>query len=274
MFKPFSVIKTFNLSEVGVSSESDRLEKLYKEKIFISNGRCSAEELLAICQEILQGDVSLEVKAATYVVSVYKNIELSNEVVASKVMGDKLLESLELASFSIVDNSRLGVREDPVQLYISVLTAQWHLMVYLKESPLPYLERMFEFSNLIKTIKPSYTQNIGNAALLLAYCFFEMGAIAKCKSIIFGAYGFFLRAVCSQGSGNMPTSSHFGDIMKMGRAVQSLLAGNEWILGHRKREALWSKNKVIRYASRVDVDGCEVFLKNFSDFIDSLSVKN
>lgn len=208
--------------------------------------------------------LKIEYRISSLVVYVYKCIEKrdASGVQEAVAYGADLFGILK--DTSAIDSK--GIREDPAQVALSYYTAMWHASVFLRDSPVRYLEKIREMVNGQKLIKATYAQNVGRALLLLSYVYFVNGEGDKARGVIFDFYKYFISFFSFLSPESPVGSSHFGDVAKCTNALQCSLAGLEWIDKKRCRKNLWNAGKVFQLTSRVGEGG---FKKKFVDMFSS-----
>lgn len=223
------------------------------------------DELKSLAKSFFYSEnLKIEYRISSLVVFVYKCIEARDVGGAQEAWayGDELINILKDTS----PINKKGVREDPAQVALSYYTAMWHASVFLKDSPVRYLEKIREMVNGTNLIKASYAQNVGRALLLLSYVYFVNGSEDKARSVIYDFYKYFVSLFSFLNPASPVGSSHFGDVAKCTNALQCALAGLEWIDKKRYRKNLWNTGRIFNLTSRVDEVG---FKKKFLGFFSS-----
>lgn len=243
---------------------------LYREKLF-SESKRPIEQVdkaaLGLCLAKSE-KLCIAYRAASFVVFSYKCIE-ENQV---KALEESffLMHDLESMVFKKIDFSKdfEGVRDDLRQIYLSLLTVRWHAEIFLGIDPLGTLEKVVEFSELVVSSRNFITlsQNVGRAALVYAYILFLQERFEKSKQVVDALWLFYCDSVKSLEGLKIPSSSHFGDLHRLGVIFQSAAAGYEWMREERKRENLWCEKKVMQLSSRVGLDPDGLFYSRFKSF--------
>lgn len=273
----FSSLPVFTQENIDFSRaiKAQEANGIYSRYLKDSNGRLESKKVISFCKKVLSSDVPLEVESCSLVVLLYKLIELDFiEAECWVDAGNNLIDELEKRELK--NNflySKCGIREDLVQVYFSLNTAMWHLMVFIGRDPSFYLEKIVNLSLELSLYKTSYSLNVGASYLLLAYLRFLNNKNGDVSSLARDSYQFFKNSVnqVSLDSGRgLPTSSHYGDLMSMMRSIQILLSGNEWVLDERERKDYWNDDEVMRCCSRVSLQEDSKFKVKFSNLFNSI----
>lgn len=232
---------------------------LYKKHIFHSKRGLGSREIKEICETILGADdLPLEVKASTYVVYLYKSLELMCGVEKSPVDRSLILSELKSNLLGMPEGELIekGVREDPYQLYLSIMTSGWHYdLIFNKERErvvqdiLDDLCFVFKYSSL----KPSYSLNTFSTLLMLSYYLYSNGRYQDQRELSIKALSLFSKTARNIETDGRVLSSHIGDISKAALSLECIQAGVEWIDEVRFRKNLWDPDYVVRVMSRVRV---------------------
>jgi len=231
----------------------------------IESRKVSREDQIKIAEAIVwSDDYNLCERANSVVIAIYKSLELDFYGKASEFR--KIAEDLaKKASIEAESNSEfLGIRNDPGQLYISLLAALRHIEILEYDYSFGSSKAMIDFMENDQLLAPSYSLNLGQGMLQLAYYHFSVGDHEGYLRLANLVYNYFSRSLNKSAVERLPSSSHFGDLMKMGNHIQILLAGVEWIKGTRKREKLFNEERIAKLTSRVAEEG---FLSIYKDYL-------
>lgn len=233
--------------------------ELYKKHIFHSRRNLSSSDVRDVCERILSSDqIDLNVKAATYSVYLYKSIEISCEISNVLDFRSDILASLgeKLASDNFSSLEKSGVREDPFQLFISVLTSGWHYGLFfladksdVVSDVIGRMDVVYKYGHL----KPSYSLNIFSTFLMVSYFLFKKGRFDEQLLIANRALDIFVRTVSKMQNQEDVASSHIGDLNKAILCMEAIQAGREWVDGVRFREDRWEADYVVRVMSRIRI---------------------
>lgn len=215
---------------------------------------------------IKSDDLNIEYRFSALVAYLYKCIETDDlsGVLFAREWGGVNKENLKKK----LGLKKRGVRDDPMQVFISYLTVMWHASIFIQESPMAELN---EIKNLVCTndlLKASYSQNIGRSLLIMSYIFFLNEEYDEVKDVACCFYSYYLRLFRSLDEAKPIGSSHFGDITKCAAALHCALGGYEWVAGRRELESQWNEKRVIGLSSRISDPG---FRKKMNDFLSGKS---
>lgn len=207
----------------------------------------------------------VEYRFSALVVYLYKCIETndSSGIVFGKEWGDENKKVIE----DNIDVRRRGIRDDPMQVYISYLTARWHSLIFIGLSPVEDLKRIESLVQSDSPTKPTYSQNVGKSLLLLCYIVYLNGDVNSFKRALSVFYSYYVKVVGSLDTRKPIGASHFGDTLKCASALQSALGGAECVDGKRQFYSLWSPEKVVELSTRVKEDD---FRKRFCSYLKSI----
>ncbi|MDV2857237.1 hypothetical protein [Oceanimonas sp. CAM02] len=207
--------------------------------------------------------LSSERKASACVVGVYKCIE-SDCFEELKVFHSKLRENYRVVREKALSGEVVhGIRDDPKQVLISIVTAVWHAEIYLGLSPFDGIRSLKNDVEKFDSLKPSYTQNVARLIAFSAFSDFSRGNVSESINNIQWLERFFYRSVIDARNISRIGSSHYGDLLKCIALLQVCVAGREWIEGKRKRENLWGEKKLLMLCPRVKKGVSKKFDKRF-----------
>lgn len=213
---------------------------------------------------LLDGDYPLEVKVNSLVILVYKCIEAKWYRKAVSYKKKVLVYSDEIFEKICEEGVFEGVRQDPGQLYISLLSSLRHINVLEKDLSFVDAKKIKDFMESDNILAPSYSLNIGKSLLPYSYVLFRAGKKSEFFRLVEDSYAYFIDVINKNDAENIPSSSHFGDMISLAACLKIMLAGREWALGQRERKDVFDPSRIAKVCSRV---ADTTFIKKYQELL-------
>ncbi|CAM3611496.1 hypothetical protein [Halomonas lysinitropha] len=238
---------------------------LYDEFLAISVRPNDPRKVISLCEEIMdKNDLPLNELVCVLVVRIYKSIEV-REGSCSELLADEVSYVVSELVSRLNRNAALGVRTDCNHLYISLLTAKWHLDIFRRGCPRSTFDDLMKFIDIDQKRSVATSQNLSRGALVYSYRLFIEGDFSKFEELSVKLKNYLVD--CFGNLGAFPyKSTYVGDFVWSVKMLQCMYAGLEFLESDEgKRNKIWSADYISAIAPRVKSDSFKLDMIRFFD---------